>query len=100
MAHARLRVGRYDAQRTHPFLRQNAGFVGRGRGSQHTEGWQAVDGRTVFILHNQIGITFSFDVFGDAGQRVVPRDAFPLVGKRFAHFRIMHAVRTVYEIQQ
>ena len=100
VANACLRIGGDNAQRAHPFLRENTGFVGRSRSGQHTQSGQAVYRYAVFVLHNQVGIAVGFDVFGNAGKCIVPRDAFPFIGTRFAHLWKQQAVGAVDKIHQ
>ena len=100
VANASLRIGGNNAQRAHPFLRENTGFVGRSRSGQHAQSGQAVYRYAVFVFHNQVGIAVGFDVFGDAGECIVPGNAFPFIGTRLAHFGKQQAIGAVNKIHQ
>ena len=96
----RLRIGGDNAQRAHEFLREDPGFVGRGRGRQHAGGQPAVDWHAVGVLVDEIRVAVGLHVLGDALDGFVPADALPLVAAGFAHFRVFQSARAVYKVQQ
>ena len=81
------------------FVREVADFV-PGRRRQHAGGQPAVDRLAVVGSFDEVGIAIFLHQPRYAVERVVPRDALPLVGARRAILGILQPARAVNEVDQ